>query len=79
MVWLAFIGFIALTIISCFFIPRCCTLVGAIYLFVKLGLYAALRMQGSFAEYIFVVIFGILMLIMGYLDFKNLQLNPFKK
>lgn len=71
---LAFIGFIALTLVCCFYLRHCCTLAGAAWLYLELGLYTTLKPQE-----LFVVVFGILMLIMGYLDWKNLRLNPFKK
>ncbi len=79
---LAFIGFIALTVLGCFYIPRCCALSFAIYIF-----YFALRLKTSYNPYVYktceetiiAIVFLILVLIVGYLDFKNLRLNPFKK
>ena len=70
---LAFIGFIALTALGCFYIPRCCALAFAIYF--KLGLHVS----KTYEAIIVTIVFLILIVIVDYLDFKNLRLNPFKK
>ncbi|PIQ69291.1 MAG: hypothetical protein CO056_01000 [Candidatus Tagabacteria bacterium CG_4_9_14_0_2_um_filter_41_11] len=73
---LAFIGFIALTALGCFYIPRCCALAFAIYIFCfKLGLHVS----KTYEAIIVTIVFLILIVIVDYLDFKNLRLNPFKK
>jgi hypothetical protein len=73
---LAFIGFIALTVLGCFYVPRCCALAFAVYIFCfTLGL----DVHKIYEVLIITIIFLILIAIAGYLDFKNLRLNPFKK
>jgi len=76
MVWLTFIGFIVLAILASFFASRCCTFSLAVFIFYKLGI---IKTSAKYEEIIMLAVFIILGIIMGYLDFKNLQLNPFKK
>ncbi len=77
MFWLlAFIGFVALTVLGCFYVPRCCALAFAIYiLYFKSGFYVC----KAYEAIIIIVVSIILIAIVGYLDFKNLRLNPFEK
>jgi hypothetical protein len=73
---LAFIGFVALTMLICFYAPRCCALATAIYILsFKSGFYPT-RISEII---IIIVVFAALAAITIYLDYKNLRLNPFKK
>ncbi len=76
MFWLAFIGFIALTALSFFYVPRCCALAFAIYILGFSGLYVTTK---TYEAIIIAVVLLILIAMVIWFDFKNLRLNPFSK
>ncbi len=73
MFWLACIGFISLTLLICFYFPRCCALFFFIFLFFKSGFF----FKQTYEAIIMAIVFAIFAAVVIYLDAKNLRLNPF--
>ncbi len=72
---LSIFGFFALAMIVCFYCPRICVAACSTYLFVMTGIKTTDNIIFASVLILFMILGGIAI----YFDFKNLQLNPFKK